>query len=58
MPPSPPRPSAAQVPPRFNKILEEQTFETAVKADEAAALQLTHLKGVDDEGGLLWNPRD
>lgn len=40
--------------PRFNKILEEQTFETAVKADEAAAVQLTHLQGVDDEGGLVW----
>lgn len=40
--------------PRFNKVLEEQTFETAAKADEAAAVQLTHLKGVDDEGGLLW----
>ncbi len=44
--------------PRFNKILEAQTFETAVKADEAAALQLTRLKGVDDEGGLIWNQRD
>jgi len=41
--------------PRFNKVLEDQTFETAAKADEAAAVQLTHLKGVDDEGGLVWN---
>ena len=40
--------------PRFNKVLEEQVFETATKADEAAAVQLTHLQGVDDEGGLVW----
>ncbi|CAN1603996.1 hypothetical protein LOY35_22415 [Pseudomonas sp. B21-028] len=40
--------------PRFNTILTEQTFETATKADEAAAVQLTRLKGVDEEGGLLW----
>ncbi|NUT87929.1 hypothetical protein HNO91_15945 [Pseudomonas corrugata] len=40
--------------PRFNKVLETQRFETATKADEAAAVQLTHLKGVDEEGGLLW----
>ena len=40
--------------PRFNKLLEEQTFKTAREADEAAALQLTHLKGVDEEGGLVW----
>ncbi|WLG94817.1 hypothetical protein [Pseudomonas sp. FP198] len=40
--------------PRFNKVLEEQTFETAFKADEAAAQQLTHLQGVDEDGGLVW----
>ncbi|MDT8905150.1 MULTISPECIES: hypothetical protein [Pseudomonas] len=40
--------------PRFNKVLEEQTFDTAAKADEAAAVQLTHLKGVSEDGGLLW----
>jgi hypothetical protein len=40
--------------PRFNKVLEEQTFETATKADEAAAVELTRLKGVDEEGGLVW----
>ena len=40
--------------PRFNKVLEKQVFETATKADEAAAVQLTHLQGVDDEGGLVW----
>ncbi|MBZ9782457.1 hypothetical protein K9857_13015 [Pseudomonas sp. REP124] len=40
--------------PRFNKLLEEQTFKTAMAADEAAALQLTHLKGVSEDGGLIW----
>ncbi|MDO7900102.1 hypothetical protein [Pseudomonas citrulli] len=40
--------------PRFNKVLEEQTFDTAAKADEAAAMQLTHLQGVDEDGGLVW----
>ena len=40
--------------PRFNKLLEEQTFKTAKDADEAAALQLTHLKGVSEDGGLIW----
>ncbi|AOE61980.1 hypothetical protein LOY64_23815 [Pseudomonas corrugata] len=40
--------------PRFHKILEEQTFETAAKADEAAAVHVTRLKGVDEEGGLVW----
>lgn len=40
--------------PRFNKLLEEQTFKTAKEADEAAALQLTHLKGVGEDGELIW----
>ncbi len=40
--------------PRFNKVLEEQTFKTATEADDAAAMQLTHLQGVSDEGGLVW----
>ncbi|MBC3350196.1 MULTISPECIES: hypothetical protein [Pseudomonas] len=44
--------------PRFNKVLEEQSFKTATEADDAAAVQLTHLKGVDDEGELIWNLRD
>lgn len=35
--------------PRFNKLLEEQTFKT-FQADEAAALRLTHLKGVSEDG--------
>ncbi|MCP1497637.1 hypothetical protein J2Y86_002344 [Pseudomonas migulae] len=40
--------------PRFHKLLEEQTFKTAREADEAAALQLTHLKGVNEDGELIW----
>lgn len=40
--------------PRFNKVLEEQTFKTAHEADEAAAKELTRLQGVDAEGGLVW----
>ncbi|MBC3376866.1 hypothetical protein HU762_23260 [Pseudomonas sp. SWRI92] len=40
--------------PRFNKVLEEQSFQRASEADDAAAVQLTHLKGVDGEGGLVW----
>ena len=40
--------------PRFNKLLEEQTFKTAKEADEAAARQLTHLKGVGEDGELIW----
>jgi hypothetical protein len=40
--------------PRFNKLLEEQTFKTAKEADEAAAMQLTHLKDVGEEGELIW----
>ena len=40
--------------PRFTKLLEAQTFKTAKEADEAAALQLTHLKGVGEEGELIW----
>lgn len=40
--------------PRFNKVLEEQTFKTATEADVAAAIELTHLQGVDDEGRLVW----
>jgi hypothetical protein len=40
--------------PRFNKLLEQQTFKTAREADEAAALQLTHLKGVGEDGELIW----
>ncbi|KAF2390515.1 MULTISPECIES: hypothetical protein [Pseudomonas] len=40
--------------PRFNKVLEEQTFTTARDADEAAALALTKLKGVSEDGDLIW----
>jgi len=40
--------------PRFHKVLEGQIFKTAKDADEAAALQLTHLKGVSEDGGLIW----
>ncbi|MDQ0122635.1 hypothetical protein J2W17_001580 [Pseudomonas lini] len=40
--------------PRFNKLLEDQTFKTAREADEAAARELTRLKGVGDEGELIW----
>ncbi|AKJ99076.1 MULTISPECIES: hypothetical protein [Pseudomonas] len=40
--------------PRFNKVLEEQSFDTAAKADEAAAVELTRLQDVDEEGGLVW----
>lgn len=40
--------------PRFNKVLEEQSFKTATEADDAAAMQLTHLQGVSDDGELLW----
>ncbi|MGN8275232.1 hypothetical protein ACLEJQ_18865 [Pseudomonas sp. SMV71] len=40
--------------PRFNKVLEEQSFDTAAEADEAAAIELTHLEDVDEEGGLVW----
>ncbi|MCX2899372.1 hypothetical protein [Pseudomonas mandelii] len=40
--------------PRFNKLLEDQTFKTAKEADEAAAMQLTHLKDVGADGELIW----
>ena len=40
--------------PRFNKLLEDQTFKTAKDADEAAALELTRLKDVGEDGGLIW----
>ncbi|SCW74501.1 MULTISPECIES: hypothetical protein [unclassified Pseudomonas] len=40
--------------PRFNKVLEDQSFKTATEADEAAAMQLTHLQGVREDGGLVW----
>ncbi|MHC8365560.1 hypothetical protein ACYZT9_06655 [Pseudomonas sp. ZT5P21] len=40
--------------PRFNKLLEDQTFKTAKDADEAAALELTRLKGVGEDGELIW----
>ncbi|WP_133838145.1 hypothetical protein [Pseudomonas sp. dw_612] len=40
--------------PRFHKLLEEQTFTTARDADEAAALELTKLKGVSEDSDLIW----
>lgn len=42
--------------PRFHKILDGQTFKTASDADDAAALQLERLVGVDEEGQLYWAP--
>ncbi|SEN12634.1 hypothetical protein SAMN04487857_110103 [Pseudomonas sp. ok272] len=40
--------------PRFHKVLIDQTFKTALEADQAAEQQLAHLSGVDEEGELLW----
>ncbi|ALI11081.1 MULTISPECIES: hypothetical protein [Pseudomonas] len=40
--------------PRFNKVLEDQSFKTATEADDAAAVLLTHLQGVSEDGGLVW----
>ena len=40
--------------PRFSKVLEQQTFKTAVEADDAAAVELTRLQGVGAEGELIW----
>lgn len=42
--------------PRFHKILDGQTFNTASDADDAAALQLERLVDVDEEGQLAWAP--
>ncbi|WP_017901489.1 hypothetical protein [Pseudomonas asplenii] len=41
-------------PPRFHKILADQTFGTALEADQAAELELARLADVDTEGGLSW----
>jgi hypothetical protein len=40
--------------PRFNTLLEDQTFKTAKDADEAAALEMTRLRGVSEDGDLIW----
>ncbi|WP_095106540.1 hypothetical protein [Pseudomonas sp. Irchel 3E20] len=40
--------------PRFHKVLAEQTFNTALAADEAAEQSLALLGDVDDEGELVW----
>lgn len=40
--------------PRFNKLFEDQAFKTAMEADDAAAVRLTHLQGVSEDGGLVW----
>lgn len=40
--------------PRFHKVLLEQTFKTALEADQAAEQHLASLTGIDDEGELLW----
>ncbi|MEB0045097.1 MULTISPECIES: hypothetical protein [unclassified Pseudomonas] len=40
--------------PRFHTVLEDQTFKTAHDADEAAALELTRLKDVSEDGDLIW----
>ncbi len=40
--------------PRFNKVLVDQTFKTALDADLAAEQQLTLLKDVSEDGELVW----
>lgn len=40
--------------PRFHKVLDGQTFKTALDADEAASAELARLTGVSDAGELLW----
>ncbi|MCP3751210.1 hypothetical protein [Pseudomonas sp. SBB6] len=41
--------------PRFHKVLVEQTFNTALAADEAACAELERLQGVDDDAELVWS---
>jgi len=40
--------------PQFHRILDGQTFKTAHDADQAAAMELERLSGVDTGGELLW----
>ncbi|MCI0912842.1 hypothetical protein [Pseudomonas putida] len=40
--------------PRFHKVLDGQVFKSAMAADEAACAELDRLKGVGEEGQLLW----
>jgi len=40
--------------PRFHKVLDEQVFNSAMAADEAACAELARLQGVDEEGELIW----
>ncbi len=40
--------------PKFNKVLVDQTFTTALDADLAAEQQLLLLKDVSEDGELLW----
>lgn len=40
--------------PRFHKVLEGQTFQTALAADEAACAELERLQGVNDDAELVW----
>ncbi|MGF6393237.1 hypothetical protein [Pseudomonas plecoglossicida] len=40
--------------PRFHKVLEGQVFKGAMAADEAACSELERLKGVAEDGELIW----
>ena len=40
--------------PRFHKVLPEQTFKTALAADEAACAELERLSGVNADAELVW----
>ncbi len=40
--------------PRFNKVLIDQTFKTALEADLAAEQQLARLADVSEDGELIW----
>ncbi|WP_028696707.1 hypothetical protein [Pseudomonas cremoricolorata] len=40
--------------PRFHKLLDGQTFASAIAADAAASAELERLQGVSDEAELIW----
>jgi hypothetical protein len=40
--------------PQFHRILDGQVFKTAHDADQAAAVELERLGGVDSGGELFW----
>ncbi|NBA94736.1 hypothetical protein [Pseudomonas sp. R5(2019)] len=40
--------------PHFHKVLEGQTFKTALSADDAASAELARLVDVNSEGELVW----